>query len=246
MRKMKKRVIYGILCIIALFIVGCSSKEAQTKEEQESVKEESTEAEEEETSEMETDTKEEKILKLLGKYLDLAPYEENDGLVFDNRLSDIVEVMEVDGQAFKIGTSYADIAAMGYVATDPEFSDQETGALAYTCDFQNSTGKTVHLGFIGEEGQTVSEGELYGVYVSYVDGESKDTTFEVAGLNEDSDIEEIIDTLGEPFRIDGSAYNEYTDCELTYRCQDRDIELTFRVNLETEKIMTVSLEGYAE
>lgn len=248
---MKKTIIYGALSVFAaVYMTGCSdtmpseSEENIQVEADNEVSGDSTEevSEEGTDSEKETGSEEELVLELLGQYLDLTPYEENNGLVIDNQLSDVVEAMTVNGQEFKIGMKWEDILSTGYEPTDPEFADEKTGALAYTCDFINSDNALVNLGFIGEEGQTVSAGSLYSIHVSLIENESSE--FEVAGIRESSTVEEIIATLGNPYSIKDPAFKDYTDCGLTYRCEDRDIELTFYTDLETGKILTAALEGY--
>ena len=224
---MKKGIIYGALSLFAAFyMIGGSPVSGKTVQAEE------------------TGAEEERVLELLEEHLDLTPYEENNGLVKDNQLSDVVETMTVNGQEFKIGMKWEDILSAGYEPTDPEFADEETGALAYTCDFTNDDNDLVNLGFIGEEGQTVSAGALYSIHVSLIEDEASE--FEVAGIRESSTVDEIIAALGNPYSIQDPAFNDYTDCGLTYRCEDRDIELTFYVDLETGEILTAALEGYAE
>lgn len=250
---MRKVVVYGTLSILAAaFMTGCSyqtvpeSEKTVSSEEQKetsgAITEDATGDETEDATEGVQTAEEERALELLGEYLNLAPYEENNGTVSENRLKDPVETMKVNGQEFKIDMKWEDVLATGYQPTDSEFAEEETEALAYLCDFANSNNDTVKLGFIGEEGQTVSEGSLYGIYAYPVENEN--TEFEVAGISETSAVEDIIDMLGEPYSILDPAYEDYTDCGLNYRCKDRDIEVTFYVDLETGKILSAKLEGY--
>lgn len=244
---MRKVVVYGTLSILAaVFMTGCSYQTVPESEKTVSSEEqkETSEAITEDTSEGNQTAEEERALELLGEYLNLAAYEEDNGTVFENRLKDPVETMTVNGQEFKIDMKWEDVLATGYQPTDPEFAEEETGALAYLCDFTNSNNDTVRLGFIGEEGQTVSEGSLYGIYAYPLENEN--TEFEVAGISETSTVEDIVDMLGEPFSILDPTYKDYTDCGLCYRCKDRDIEVTFYVDLESGKILSASLEGYGE
>lgn len=244
---MRKVVVYGTLSILAaVFMTGCSYQTVPESEKTVSSEEqkETSEAITEDTSEGNQTAEEERALELLGEYLNLAAYEEDNGTVFENRLKDPVETMTVNGQEFKIDMKWEDVLATGYQPTDPEFAEEETGALAYLCDFTNSNNDTVRLGFIGEEGQTVSEGSLYGVYAYPLENEN--TEFEVAGISETSTVEDIVDMLGEPYSILDPTYKDYTDCGLSYRCKDRDIVVTFYVDLESGKILSAKLEGYGE
>lgn len=244
---MRKIVVYGTLSILAaVFMTGCSYQTVPESEKTVSSEEqkETSEATTEDMTESNQTEEEERVLELLGEYLNLESYEEDNGTVFENRLKDPVETMTVHGQEFKIDMKWEDVLATGYQPTDPEFAEEETGALAYLCDFTNSNNDTVRLGFIGEEGQTVSEGSLYGVYAYPLENEN--TEFEVAGISETSTVEDIVDMLGEPFSILDPTYKDYTDCGLCYRCKDRDIEVTFYVDLESGKILSASLEGYGE
>lgn len=244
---MRKIVVYGTLSILAaVFMTGCSYQTVPESEKTVSSEEqkETSEAITEDTSEGNQTAEEERVMELLGEYLNLAAYEEDNGTVFENRLKDPVETMTVNGQEFKIDMKWEDVLATGYQPTDPEFAEEETGALAYLCDFTNSNNDTVRLGFIGEEGQTVSEGSLYGIYAYPLENEN--TEFEVAGISETSTVEDIVDMLGEPFSILDPTYKDYTDCGLCYRCKDRDIEVTFYVDLESGKILSAKLEGYGE
>lgn len=240
-REMKKVIVYGVLSMLAaVCMTGCSSQ--TVSESEKAVSAEKQEKTSENTGEDIQTTEEKSVLKLLEEYLDLAPYEENNGIVSENQLKDPVETMTVNGQEFTIDMKWGDVLATGYQPTDPEFAEEETGSLAYLCDFENSQGDTVRLGFIGEEGQKMSEGSLYGIYAHPAENES--TEFEVAGISETSTMEDIIDVLGKPYGILDPAYEEYMDCGLKYRCKDRDIEVTFYVDMETGRILSVELEGY--
>ena len=68
----------------------------------------------------------------------------------------------------------------------------------------------------------------------------------MAGISEISTVEDIVDMLGEPYSILDPTYKGYTDCGLSYRCKDRDIVVTFYVDLESGKILSAKLEGYGE
>jgi len=113
---MRKVVVYGTLSILAaVFMTGCSYQTVPESEKTVSSEEqkETSEAITEDTSEGNQTEEEERVLELLGEYLNLAAYEEDNGTVFENRLKDPVETMTVNGQEFKIDMKWEDVLATG-------------------------------------------------------------------------------------------------------------------------------------
>lgn len=255
----KKMLTYLLVGMTALSMTGCSGKTeeagetaaetAAETEESKETQEADNSSEEEETGDAETsqtDQRDEEIIKLLGKYVDIDAYKAEGGRVQANASDEISDEIQVDGQALKIGMSYQEVIDKGFAAADEAFKDTETNALAYTSEFKTPDDHAVTLGFIGEEGQTVEEGVLYSVKVSYLEGEENLPSFEVMGVNEGAKIQDIIDTLGEPYYLEDPAWSDFLNAGLQYECLETSRYLTFYVNLETEEPVTVTLEGYAE
>ena len=182
-------------------------------------------------------------LELMGKYVDIDAYAKNNGVIAEHKLTDRIDEIEIDGQILKIGMSYDEIILKGFTPVDKEFKNTKTGYLAYLCDFETGEGHIVRLGFIGEKDETVEDGSLYSISVRCMADGSRASSFKVADIDENTLVSEIISELGEPYRVDGSVYEAYLDMVTEYRFENDSVYLKFYIDLETEEISTVCIEG---
>lgn len=198
-------------------------------------------SEEEGETETGSDTEE---LKLLSKYVDIDAYKAGNGKTDENLSKEISDEIQVDGEILKLGMRYDEIAGKGFEPTDADFVNTETDALSYTCEFTTPAGNTVTLGFIGAEGQTVADGILYSVKVSFLEGNDEIPAYEVMGITESAKIQDILDALGEPYSLEDPAWSDFLNAGFRYACLETSRYLTFYMNLETEEPITMTLEGY--
>ena len=183
-------------------------------------------------------------LELLSKYVDIDAYEAEDGEIDENLSEEISDEIQVDGETLSLGMSYDEVIGKGFEPTDEDFMNTETNALTYTCEFTTPADNSVTLGFIGAEEQTVADGVLYSVKISYLEGEDEIPAYEVMGVNESAKIQDILDALGEPYRLKDPAWSDFLNVGFEYACFETSHYLTCYVNLETEEPVTVTLEGY--
>lgn len=243
----------GLTCIA---LAGCSGKPAataQTEEEKTETAAATTSSAPEGTPSAETgsmentaDNEESIALELLKNYVDIDAYIQGNGYVDTNKIDNAMYDMIIDGETLSIGMSYDDVLAKGFTPTDGDFADTQTNALAYTCGFTNASGHMVELGFIGDEGKTVSEGALYLIKVDLTQSIDQIPVFDIDGINGDSSINDVTGKLGEPYYILDPAYSDYVDAGFEYTSNNSDTDLTFYFDLESGAIIIAKLEGYAQ
>lgn len=237
---MKRKILYGILmATFAVSVFGCSKESEINNSEKKVV----TTDDKSDGKQTDSANEEEIVEELLSKYVDVEAYEDAGGKIADNQLDEVIDGIVISGQTLQLGMSYDEVIAAGFEPIDDTFKDTETNALAYTCDFKDSNNKIVEFGFIGEQGKHVAEGVLYSVRVVNSDDAA---SYMIEGINENTQIEGILDGLGDPVGFGNPAYSEYTDVGLEYACKDASVYLTFYVDLETGEIITMTFEGYAE
>lgn len=244
----KKAVVYLLVAVMAMTISGCSGKSAEEKSSEAETSSEEAKTTEADTVE-DTDSEEgSEELELLRKYVDVDAYIAGEGMVDANVSDEISEEMQVDGHTLRIGMGYDEVLAEGFTPTDDAFSQEEAYAVAVTCDFTTDQGKTARLGFICEEGQTVADGVLYSVNVQQLKDTDETTVpaYSVMGISGDTTIPEIVSVLGEPYQIEDPAWSDFLNVGFEYNCKETSRYLTFYVNLDTEEIVSATLEGYAE
>lgn len=236
---MKRKIAAMLVAMcVALGVSACGGKEssAPAKEEKEAKEEVSVETADEELS----DDEQEEI-RLLGQFLDVDLYIDNDGCIKENLLDKDLSHLDVNGTRFELGMSYDDILDLGYKPDNEDFMNKKPGGLAVAEIFTNSVGDTVKLRFSASDDEaTVKEG-------GYLYSIEPEKAFTVAGITESFTTAEVVKSLGSPYRLDCGLYRDYPDAELEYLNSDSNNKyLKVFVNLETDEITSVTLEGYTE
>lgn len=151
--------------------------------------------------------------------------------------------MIVDDTRFEIGMSYNEILLLGYTPEEESFAEKKPGGLCVLSKFINDQESAVRLGFAVEyrSEDTVRDGG----YLYQISAKPKNTFF-VDEITEDSTISDIINVFGNPYSIRVGCYSDFPDMVMEYESRELSQYLTFYVNLETEKIVAVNLEGYPE
>lgn len=251
---MKKRVLtYLLIGFTFASLAGCSSGGEETDlsdkaaseadNSEEDGQNNSDSSTQEETAEATTDS-DSQVLELLSKYVDIDAYKAGNGQVDENQSEEISDEIQVDGETLKLGMNYDEVVGKGFEPADADFMNTETDALTYTCEFTTPADNTVTLGFIGAEEQTVADGVLYSVKISYLEGEDEIPAYEVMGVNETAKIQDLLDALGEPYSFNDPAWSDFPNAGFRYACFETSRYLTCYMNLETEEPVTVTLEGY--
>lgn len=170
----------------------------------------------------------------MDKYLDVTKYLGGNG----PKMEYAIDEVEINGILLKLGMSYGDVLATGLAPIEDDFSSTETDSLAHTCNFVDQNGNAIRLGFLGESGKTVADGVLYSVSLE------DNLVFEIGPCALPCTISSLIETLDEPYDLGDGYYHDFLDMTMEYRMEDRDVYLTFAVNLETGEIYDFTLEGY--
>lgn len=249
---MQRKIVF-VLFSVLLMISGCAEKEnsnTDSKENQvdvESASNPTSSLSDQTIDQLELTDEEKAEVDLMRKYFDVDAYVAQEGRIIENKLDGIIDEIEVGGQILKIGMSYEEVIEKGFSAYDTEFQDKEiSSALNYTSDFQDADHHTVCLGFIGEDDQIVADGVLYYINVNMAREKEAASSFLLAGIDNDTTLPEILSELGSPYRIDTGSYSEYRDTHIEYMCKDASLYVSFYIDLDTEKIISATLEGYAE
>lgn len=180
---------------------------------------------------------------LISKYFDIEEYAEDDGRIKENQTDKVLSFMTVDDTRFEIGMSYDDVLSLGYKPEEASFADQKPSGLAVLSEFINGTKSSVRLGFASfDSNATVSEGG----YLYEINAYPESNKFSIDEISENSTILDIVDVFGNPYRIDVGFYSDFPDMKMEYKSREYSQYLTFYINLETEKIVSVHLEGYPE
>lgn len=248
---MKKTPLLGLLLAVCIAgNTGCeaSSNSFKPEEEKESISsaEANTVMKEVDSEENELSESEQEEYDLVSKYFDIKEYEENDGLIIDNETDKVLSSMIVDNTRFEIGMSYDEILSLGYKPAEESFAEKKPDCLVALGEFINDKESSVRLGFASKDSSdsniTVSDGS----YLYKISVYPERNIFSIDGISEYSTIQDIINVFGNPRRIDRGCYSDFPDMVMEYKSRELSQYLTFYVNLETEKIVAVHLEGYTQ
>lgn len=183
---------------------------------------------------------------LISKYFDIKAYEENDGLIMDNTTDKVLSFMMMDHTRFEIGMCYDEILSLGYKPVEESFAEKNPKSLAVTGEFVNDKESSVALAFASKDPYDDNVTVRDGGYLYEISGSPEDNTFSIDEISENSTILDIINAFGDPYRIDSGSYSDFPDIMMIYKSKELSQYLTFYVNLETEKIVSVHLEGYPQ
>lgn len=248
---MKKKSLLGLLlavCIVGITACESSGNSSKPEEEKESISsaEANTVMNEVDSAENELSESEQEEYDLVSKYFDIKEYEENDGLIKDNKTDKVLSSMIVDNTRFEIGMSYDEILSLGYKPAEESFAEEKPKGVVVLGEFINDKESSVRLGFASRDYSdsniTVSDGS----YLYEISVYPESNTFSIDEISEYSTISDIIDVFGNPCRIDAGCYSDFPDMKMVYESRELSQYLTFYVNLETEKIVAVHLEGYPQ
>lgn len=181
-------------------------------------------------------------MELASKFLDIDAYDWRQSY-FDNnenRTDKDLSAMTVDGGTFKIGMTYDEVKSLGFLPIEDDFMDKKIGMVT-TGDFINKSQAKVSVGFIASVADATIEdgGVLY-----CVKARQGKNTFSIDGITEESTIREVLDTFGEPSLIDFGAFSDFPDMQMRFDNEEHSQYLNMWVNLETEKIAVIKIEGY--
>lgn len=237
-----------VICIVSITSCASSGNSSKPEEEKESISsaEANTVMNEVDSVENELSESEQEEYDLISKYFDIKEYEDNDGRIIENQTDKVLSSMIVDNTRFEIGMSYNDILSLGYKPESESFAEKKPDSLSVLETFVNDEESSVRLGFASSDYSdsniTVSNGSFLYEITAYSDSNA----FSIDEISEHSTISDIIDIFGNPSRIDAGVYSDFPDMQMQYESREFSQYLTFYVNLETEKIVSVHLEGYTE
>lgn len=189
---------------------------------------------------------EQKEYDLISKYFDIKAYEENDGLIMDNTTDKALSFMMMDHTRFEIGMCYDEILSLGYKPVEESFAEKKPKSLAVTGEFVNDKESSVTLAFASKDPYDDNSTVRDGGYLYEISGSPEDNIFSIDVISENSTILDIINAFGDPYKIDSGSYSDFPDIMMTYKSKELSQYLTFYVNLETERIVSVHLEGYPQ
>lgn len=235
---MKKFILLFLIVTAMTFsICACADKKEDSTADATQDSEEKTQtAEVDDTGSREA---EEQEIALIKKYLDVDAYKAGDGCISTNIVDNVIDEATIDGITLKIGMSYDEVLAAGFTPDSESFAEEIPGGLAVLNDFQYDDNKSIKLGFIADGDKTVSEGTLYSIRLA------KPSSFAAGKITESTKLPDIISVLGEPYRIDTGVWSDYNDMQMKYHFKDSSVYLTFYMNLDTEEIISATLEGHA-
>ena len=248
---MKKDPLIGLLLAVCIInITECkavgNSSESEEKKESISSAEANTVVNEVDSVENELSKSEQEEYDLISKYFDIKEYEENDGRIEGNQTDKVLSSMIVDNTRFEIGMSYNDILSLGYKPEAESFAEKKPDCLNVLENFVNDEESSVRLGFASSDYSDSNITVSNGSFLYEITALSDSNDFSIDEISEHSTISDIIDVFGNPSRIDAGYYSDFPDMKMQYESREFSQYLTFYVNLETEKIVSVYLEGYTE
>lgn len=263
---MKKKILLSFMIVIFIMnITACKASNNFSKTEKpkesasvtEEVLNNSLETEETKVNGSETEANtvtnepsisEQEEYDMISKYIDTKEYEDDYGSIVnrDNKTDKDISFITVDDTKFKIGMTYDDILSLGYKPEDESFADKKPNSLVVLNNFINDKENNVHFGFAlsnkSDRDGTVSDGSFLYEIIANVENNK----FYIDDITEDSTISNIINIFGNPYRIDSGMYSDFPDAVLLYESAEYSQYITFCVNLETEKIVSVKIEGYTD
>jgi hypothetical protein len=255
----RKNFLFILLAICAASVTACgetadSSKSEETVETVEtvetaesiSVTEMITEVNETDSESTEVSDQEQEEYELMSKYFDVEAYEENDGVIRDNLTEKDISSIVVDDIRFEIGMNYEDVLLLGYEPEDESFENKKVSCLAECCDFSSAKGDSVRLGFASYDAHEENVVASDGVFLYSISAYPERNRFSIDEISENSTISDIINAFGNPHRINTGYYSEFPDMRIEYDSKELSQYLIFYVNLETEKIVSVQVEGYVD
>ena len=248
---MKKNPLIGLLLAVCIInITECkavgNSSESEEKKESISSAEANTVMNEVDSVENELSESEQEEYDLISKYFDIKEYEENDGRIEGNQTDKVLSSMIVDNTRFEIGMSYNDILSLGYKPEAESFAEKKPDCLNVLENFVNDEESSVRLGFASSDYSDSNITVSNGSFLYEITALSDSNDFSIDEISEHSTISDIIDVFGNPSRIDAGFYSDFPDMQMQYESREFSQYLTFYANLETEKIVSVHLEGYTE
>ena len=183
------------------------------------------------------------VRALAVKHIDMSGYDErlyNYYNVVDHR----IDTATVDGVKLTIGMSYSEVVRAGFTATDESFSETKTGALAYLCNFYTPSGNEVTLGFCGKNDETVADGWLYSVSITY--GAQKEASVFIENICGGSSIEDLLFVFGTPESIDQIKYDGRYMLRPSFRCDHCSLYIAATIDPITSTVVDLTLEGYPD
>ncbi len=247
---MKKKFLIGLLLAVCIMnITACeavgNSSESEGKKGISSP-EANMAMNEEDSVENKLSESEQEEYDLISKYFDIKEYEENDGQIEGNRTDKVLASIIVDNTRFELGMNYDNILSLGYKPEEEAFAEKKPNGLVISGEFVNNKESSVKLGFASSDYSDSNITVSNGSFLYEITAFSDSNTFSFDEISEHSTISDIIDVYGNPSRIDTGCYSEFPDMEMKYENRELSQCLRFDVNLETEKIVFVELEGYTK
>lgn len=234
-------------CLLGLCACGGSSKtgnEGTEEKEASAVNTESPEKEDAEDREKEKDT-ESPVVTFARQYLDIDAYTENPDMR-ENKIPGIIDEMTVGNETLKVGMSYKDVVALGFEPVSSDFASSKiSGNLASVGKFYTKEKTTLNLGFIGEDGDTISEGTLYSMRVGKDD--ENPSAGSVGGIVcGDATIEDVLETFQNPRYIDTVLYDGGEKLAMEYSMEGRSVYIRTTIDPGTGKVFALSIEGFVD
>lgn len=149
--------------------------------------------------------------------------------------ADEIEI-EVDGESLQFGMSYNKVLAKGFSLVSSEYADEQMKGLVVVCDFKNTAGKVVGLGFNADENETLKDGVLRLVRCDGSDSQ-KYANVTVNHIGMDSSIEDIISVFGDSIHTLSVVYGKYLS--IKYFSEARALCVEFVIDPETENIYEI-------
>ncbi len=181
-------------------------------------------------------------MDLASKFLDFDAYDWHLSYFvnYENRTDKDLSAMAVDGGTFKIGMTYDEVKSLGFLPIEDDFKDKKIGMVT-TGYFINNSQAQVPVGFIASVADATIEdgGVLY-----CAKARQGENTFSIDGITEESAIQEVLDTFGELSHISFGVFSDFPDMQMRFDNEEHSQYLNVWVNLETEKIAVIEIEGY--